>query len=284
MKRIRIDFAIAFLVAFGVGALVSFGAGKVIDRLEEKSEEVVYSDTEIGAAAGKGTPVAYDISDMMEEEYFTVHLKERGSRLDAIYYNKTIYSIYELDSGEVVLVDENSYSSYYDYDEDDTSFFRDSYLVLPVGRVVMGQLDDEMIEKVEEKGYTLTDTSFYIDMRGDFEDFSREDYEDKAELLSFGAGLIAFFLIRYLMIASGVFSPVIPLRFLKSWKQFVNYYGIIYYGDGVKQIVALRKKGNMDEAAYAFSKLVGVDVEEAQMAMQFWSEIYGEGILKVKKI
>lgn len=283
MKRIRIDFAIAFLVAFGVGALVSFGAGKVIDRLEEKSEEMVYSDTKIGAAADKGTPVAYDISDMMEEDCFTVHLKE-GRSLDSLYYDKTYYHIYELDSEEVVLVDEYFHNSYYDHDEDDTSFFPDSYEVLPVGRVVMGQLDDELIKMIEEKGYTLTDTSFYIDMRGDFEDFSREDYEDKAELLSFGAGLIAFFLIRYLMIASGVFSPVIPLRFLKSWNRFVNYYGIIYYGDEVKQIVALRKKGKMDEAAYKFSKMVGVDVEEAQMAMQFWSEIYGEGILKVKKI
>ncbi|MBD5461650.1 MAG: hypothetical protein HDR24_01110 [Lachnospiraceae bacterium] len=283
MKRIRIDFAIAFLVAFGVGSLINFGAGKVIDRLEETSKEMVYSDTKIGAAAGKGTPVAYDISDMMEEDCFTVHLKE-GRSLDSLYYDKTYYHIYELDSEEVVLVDEYFYNSYYDHDEDDTSFFPDSYEVLPVGRVVMGQLDDELIEMVEEKGYTLTETSFYIDMRGDFKYFSREDYEDKAELLSFGAGLIVFFLIRYLMIASGVFSPVIPLRFLKSWKRFVNYYGIIYYGDGVKQIAALRKKGKMDEAAYGFSKLIGVDIEEAQMAMQFWSEIYGEGILKVKKL
>ena len=62
----------------------------------------------------------------------------------------------------------------------------------------------------------------------------------------------------------------------------MNYYGIIYYGDEVKQIVELRRKGKMDEAAYEFSKLVGVDDEESQMAMRFWQDIYGEGILKVK--
>ena len=62
----------------------------------------------------------------------------------------------------------------------------------------------------------------------------------------------------------------------------MNSYGIIYYGDEVKQIVELRRMGKMDEAAYEFSKLVGVDDEEAQMAMRFWQDIYGEGILKVK--
>ena len=282
MKRIRIDFAIALILAFGIASLVELGTGKVIDRLEEKSKETVYSDTKIGAAAGKGTPVVDSISDMMEEDYFTFHLEDRMSS-DSFYYKGVYYHIYELPSGESILVDEYYPHSQYESDEDDASFFSEIYHVLPVGRVVMGQLSDGLLERVKEEGYTLTDTSFYVDMRGDFEYFSREKYEDKAMLLYFGAGLAAFFLIRYLMIASGLFPPIFPLRFLKSWKRFVNYYGIIYYGDEVKQIAALRKKGKMDEAVYEFSKMVGVDVEEAQMAMQFWSEIYGEGILKVKK-
>lgn len=282
MTRIRIDFAVAFVVAFGVGALVNSGSEKVIDRLEEKSEERVYSDTEIGAAAGEGTPVAYDIADMMEEECFTVHLKE-GRSVAALYDKGTYYKIYQLDSEEIVLVDEYFHHSYYDHDKDDTSLIPESYQVMPVGRVVRGQLDDRLIKKIEEKGYTLTDTSFYIDMRGKFKDFSRESSENKAFLATFGAGMAAFALIRYLMIASGVFSPVIPMRFLKSWKRYVNYYGIIYYGDEVKQIVALRRKGKMDEAAFEFSKLTGADEEEAQMAMRFWPEIYGEGILKIQK-
>lgn len=279
MSKIRIDFAIALIVAYGVGALVNYGTDKVIDRLEEKSEEMVYSDTEIGAAAGKGTPVVNSISEMMEEDYFTFHID--GFSYDSFYYKGVYYHIYELPSGESILVDEYYPNAYYDSDEDDTSFFPESYRVFPVGRVVKGQLSDGILKKVDEEGCTLTDTSFYVDMRGDFEYFSREEYENKAMLLYFGAALAAFFLTRYLMIASGLFSPVFPLRFLKSWKRFVNYYGIIYYGDEVKQIAALRKKGKMDEAAYEFSKLVGVDEEEAEMAILNWSEIYGEGILKV---
>lgn len=282
MARIRIDFAIAMIVAFGAGALVNFGAGKAIDVMEEKSKEKVVSDSEIGAAAGAGTPVADSISDMMKEDYFTAHIED-GKDLDSLYYDGVYYQIYELDSGEVVLADENYHNAQYDHDEDDTSMFPDIYRVLPVGRVVMRELDEGLIEAVEEKGYTLTDTSFYIDMRGAFKDFSREEWEGRAELLSFAVGFAVFLLIRYLMIASGVFPPVFPLRFLKSWKRYVNYYGILYYGDEVKQIVELRKKGKMDEAAYEFSKLVGVDEEEAQMAMRFWPDIYGEGILKVKK-
>lgn len=282
MAKIRIDFAVAMVMAFGVGALVNFGAGKAIDIMEEKSKEEVVSDVEIGAAAGAGTPVADSISDMMKEDHFTAHIAD-GKELDSLYYDDVYYQIYELDSGEVVLADENYHNAKYDHDEDDTSMFPDVYRVLPVGRVVMKQLDEGLIEAVEERGYTLTDTSFYIDMRGGFEEFSREEWEGRAELLSFVIGFAAFLLIRYLMIASGVFSPVFPLRFLKSWKRYVNYYGILYYGDEVKQIVELRKKGKMDEAAYEFSKLVGVDDEEGQMAMRFWSDIYGEGILKAKK-
>lgn len=282
MAKIRFDFAVAMVVAFGVGSLVNFGAEKAIDVMEEKSKEEVVSDVEIGAAAGAGTPVVDSISDMMKEEYFTAHI-ERGKELDSLYYDEVYYQIYELDSGEVVLADENYLNAQYDHDEDDTSMFPDIYRVLPVGRVVMEQLDEGLIEAVEERGYTLTDTSFYIDMRGAFKEFSREEWEGRAELLSFAAGFAAFLLIRYLMIASGLFSPVFPLRFLKSWKRFVNYYGIIYYGEEVKRIVELRRKGKMDEAAYEFSKLVGVDDEEGQMAMRFWSDIYGEGILKIKR-
>lgn len=281
MAKIRFDFAVAMVMAFGVGSLVNFGAGKVIDVMEEKSKEEVVSDVEIGAVAGRGTPVADSISDMMKEDYFTAHI-ERENELDSVYYDNVFYKIYELESGEVVLADENFYNAQYDHDEDDTDLFPDIYRVLPVGRVVREQLDEGLIEAVEETGHTLKDTSFYIDMRGGFEEFSREEWEGRAEFLSFVVGLAAFLLIRYLMIASGLFSPVFPLRFLKSWKRFVNYYGIIYYGDEVKQIVELRRKGKMDEAAYEFSKLVGVDDEESQMAMRFWQDIYGEGILKVK--
>lgn len=282
MKRIRIDFAIALVVAVGIGALVNFGAGMVIDALEEKSGEVVCSDTEIGAAAGKGTPVVSSIAEMMEEDYFTLHI-EYSFSTDTVYYDDTFYHIYELESGEVVLVDEYYYNTAIQSDEEDTSLIPDSYRVLPVGRVVRKQLDDELIRRVEEEGCTLTDTSFYIDMRGKFGYFSREDYEEKAETVSFLAGLISFFLIRYLMIASGIFPPVFPLRFLKSWKRFVIYYGVIYYGDNMKQILALRKQGKLEEAAYEFSRLAEMDVEEARTVMELWPEIYGEGILRIKK-
>ena len=38
MAKIRFDFAVAMVMAFGVGSLVNFGAGKVIDVMEEKSK------------------------------------------------------------------------------------------------------------------------------------------------------------------------------------------------------------------------------------------------------
>lgn len=96
-----------------------------------------------------------------------------------------MYHIYTLESGEKVLVDEYFYNSYYDHDKDDHSMFPDSYEVLPVGRVIKGELDEELIEKLEEEGYQLSDTSFYVDMRGEFKDFSREDCEETAGVISF---------------------------------------------------------------------------------------------------
>lgn len=154
-----------------------------------------------------------------------------------------MYHIYTRESGEKVLVDEYFYNSYYDHDKDDHSMFPDSYEVLPVGRVIKGELDEELIEKLEEEGYQLSDTSFYVDMRGEFKDFSREDCEETAGVISFFAGAVIFCLIRYVTIASGLFPPVIPLRFLPTWRKYIVYYGVIYYGDSIKRIISMRKEG-----------------------------------------
>ena len=39
----------------------------------------------------------------------------------------------------------------------------------------------------------------------------------------------------------------------------------------------------MEEAAYEFSRLAGIDEEEAAEAMGYWNEIQEEGILHIKK-
>lgn len=282
MRRIRIDFYIAFIVAFSIGVLFNFCAGKVIDVLEDKSHERVYSDTEIGAAAGEGTPVVSSIEEMMEEEYFTCYVS--GSMLvETVYYNSKSYRIYTLASGESVLVDEYFYHTYYDHNKDEDNTFHGSYKVLPVGRVIKKQLEDELIYKINEKGYELTDTSFYIDMHGDFKDFSRDHFESIALNISFAVGFIIFLLIRYIMIVSGLFPALFPLRFLRSWKKYIIYYGVVYYGEGIDKISALRKQGDLTNAAFEFSKLAEVSQEEAVKAMEYWREIYGEGILNIRE-
>ena len=107
----------------------------------------------------------------------------------------------------------------------------------------------------------------------------RANYGGIVQCVGIFAGVTVFFLVRYLMIASGAFPPVFPLRFLPSWKRFINYYGVIYYDDNVNKICTLYKKGKMAEAAYEFSVLVGIDIREAEQAMGFWFRIYGEGII-----
>ena len=243
MAKIRIDFALPVIVAFGIGSLVHIGGGKVIDHIEEQDRQIVYSDTEIGAAASKKVPVVSSISEMMEEEYFTVHIEGLSSGINCVYHEGTIYTVYELESGEKILVDEYYINSYFDHDESDSSWFSEPYQVLPIGQVIDEPLDTDLIAKLEEEDLTVTDTSFYVDMRGDFKDFSRDDCEQTLEYICFGVGAVAFLCIRLLMITSGLFAPLFPLRFMKKWKKFIAYYGMIYYDDErIDKIIACRKK------------------------------------------
>lgn len=110
--------------------------------------------------------------------------------------------------------------------------------------------------------------------------YQREELELTAQYGSFFVGLAVFLVFRYLMLASGLFPPLFfPLRFLPSWKKYILYYGVLYYDENVDKICALYNKGKIAEAAYEFSTLAGIDLQEAQQAMGFWKRIYGEGIL-----
>lgn len=107
-----------------------------------------------------------------------------------------------------------------------------------------------------------------------------EGYEPKVQGIGILIGLIVFLLFRYLMLVSGAFPPLFfPLRFLPSWKKYIVYYGVLYYGENVNKICALYNQGQMAEAAYEFSILAGIDLHEAERALTFWKRIYGEGIL-----
>ena len=281
MRKLRIDFAIPLVVAFGVGALINSLGGRVIDSMEADSEITVYSDSEIGAAATDNVPVVSSIDEMMEEDYFTFYVDKYSSFSNSIYYEGTIYDAYEMESGEYVVVDD--YYQHSDY-KSNGNWSTDLYMVLPIGQVIHKPLDQELIDQFEEAGYTLSDTSFYVDMRGDFKEFSRDNCESILEGICFFIGFIIFLLIRFLLIASGLFPPLFPLRFLKSWKKFVVYYGIIYYDDEIiERILACRKKGQFDEAAEAFCELTNASLAESKAVMNKWSDFYGEGILTMCK-
>lgn len=284
MRRMPIDFVIPIIIAGAVGALVNYAGGKWIDQKEEQSKEEVYSDTMIGAAATENVPVVKSIAEMFEEDCFTFHCEDTMTGIgQSAYYDGVVYDIYELESGETVVVDDYFYNVYYDHEESSSKWggFSDMYAVMPVGRVVKEPVPEELIEKFEEEGYTITDPSFYVDMRGDFEFFSREDYENKLGAVVAVVAICVFCIIRYILIASGIFSPLIPLRFLKKWKRFIIYYNTIYYDENIKQILDYRKQGKMEEAAREFCRLTDTEMEEAMEAMDIWDEIYGEGILQM---
>ncbi|MBQ4524035.1 MAG: hypothetical protein IJA10_13955 [Lachnospiraceae bacterium] len=290
MRRITIDFAIPFIVAGAFAALTNFIGDKWIDKIEEKSNDVVYSDSIIGAAATDDVPVVSSIEEMMEEDCFTIHNYDSFIGIhDSAYYNGVIYDIVKLESGEYVLVD--AYTNHIDYrhqKESKGSVSYDDYRVFPVGKVVHKEIPDELIEKFEKSGYYLTDTSFYVDMHGIFKYLSWDGWEQFPYLIRYCISplvfIIVFIIVRYLMIASGLFSPLIPLRFLKKWKHFIVYYNVIYYDENIKKILDYRKQGKMEEAAKEFSILTNVSIEEAREAMKIWNDIYGEGILPMLEV
>ncbi len=282
VRRIPIDFAIPMLIGFGVGALFNFCGGKYIDTMEVKSQEEVVSDSMIGTKASDKVPVVSSIAEMMEEDYFTFHLDYSVSGFDkSAYYDGTVYDICELPSGELVVVDDYFYHSSIESPDDD-EWSLDFFEVMPIGQVIHEPVAEELIAEFAQNGYEITDTSFYVDMRGDFEEFDRDEWEDKIEGLSFLVGFIVFFFIRYIMIASGLFSPIIPMRFLRKWKRYIVFYGILYYDENVKLIADYHKRKNYDAAMAEFMKLTGSTIEDARMAMNNWAEIYGEGIVMIK--
>lgn len=282
MRRVPIDFAIPMLIGFGIGALFNFCGGKYIDTLEVKSQEEIVSDSMIGAKASDKVPVVASIAEMMKEDYFTFYLEDYHSNFhQSAYYDGTVYDICELASGEWVVVDD--YYLHSDIESpDDDEWSLDFYKVMPIGQIIHEPLADELVAEFAENGYKVTDTSFYVDMRGDFEEFDRDEWEGKIEGLSFLVGFIVFFFIRYILIASGLFSPLFPMRFLRKWKRFIVFYGILYYDENVKLIADYYKKKQFDNAISEFMKLTGATMEEARMAMNNWADIYGEGIVMMK--
>lgn len=92
-------------------------------------------------------------------------------------------------------------------------------------------------------------------------------------------GIATFFLIRYVLIASGFCPPLFPLRFLPNWKRYISYYGVIYYDENVDQIFAYHKQQNFEAAAQEFAKLTQTDIMEARCAINQWHSIAEEGIL-----
>ena len=132
-------------------------------------------------------------------------------------------------------------------------------------------------------GLFVVITDFLGNQLMDSIDLSMDVMEQLIMFVKFQVGIISFVVTRYILIASGVFQPLIPLRFLKKWKQFITYYNVIYYDENIKQILTYRKQGKMEEAAREFAILTNTGMEEAREAMKIWDSIYGEGILQIAK-
>lgn len=288
VQKLRIDFVIPFLIAFAICSLINFSADQYIKNKENTKVEVEYSDSKPGAAADKTVPVVTSIDEMMKEQVFTFHMDSFLNDYKIIHSFGKPYYVFTLPSKETILID-----LYFDHicweseqigEKEEYSPIINSqvYTIMPVGKVVKEPLSARTLEALEQKGLQLTDTSFYVDMHGDYETFDAKALKAKVNIINGLVGIAVFLLIRWLMIASGMFPPLFPLRFLKSWKRFIIYNGILYYDENIKEIHELHKQENINAAAQEFCKLTGVNMEEAIQAMRCWKGLYREGILLTK--
>lgn len=108
----------------------------------------------------------------------------------------------------------------------------------------------------------------------------RNDEEFVALLIQFAVGLLTFILIRLILILTGLFPSLIPLRFLKNWKHYIVYNGVTYCNETVDRIVAYRQQGNLEAAAQEFSTMTNTDISIGRAAMNMWRHVHGEKVIR----
>lgn len=172
-------------LCLALGVLIGMGMGKIMESIlpsiyEEYKENHKVGAGEVGGIAGDDIFRIQNIKDLFQHEKFTVlskgiQYKNRG----AGYYKGMYLHALTLPSGELVAARINSDSIVYDGESIYTS-----NVTLPVGRIVEVNLSEEQyfIEQIEYKE-KLSRTDFYIDMVGEAEIISSEDFIDAPVLL-----------------------------------------------------------------------------------------------------
>lgn len=162
---------IAYLAATGVGKIIDYMSPNDYQKYEEKHQ---VEEGKIGGKADKNVYKAKSVKDLLSHDTFTIVSKGiKFQNEGAGYYDgKYLYNV-ELSSGERVAAYING-DSVQRTGED--IYSGDS--ILPVGCIKYADLteSEDFLNQIEH-GYQLTRKDFYIDMVGEAERMSEEDYD-----------------------------------------------------------------------------------------------------------
>lgn len=202
---LRFDIWLCLLIGF----LASLGVQPLITKLrteqyENHKAEHVVSDGEIGGPATADTFRAESVDDLLSHDTFTVispgiEYRNRG----AGYYHGMYLDSLTLPSGERVAARINN-QNVTKVNPEDSYFTGDS--ILPIGRIVMADLNDESFLHQIEFKEPLSRHDFYIDMVGDGAIMSEEDFIEAPVLfIQLLTIIIVFIILHFIGSKIGIF-------------------------------------------------------------------------------
>lgn len=215
---LRYDILICILLGYFLSCVPAHFVEKYYEnQYSSYVEDHTVSNNDIGGKALEDTFRAESIQDLLEHDKFTILSKgiQYRNRGAGYYHGAYLYAV-TLPSGEIVAARINTEAV---TTTGDSIYSGDS--ILPVGKIVYADLsDDEYFLKQIEYKEKLSRTDFYIDMLGNAERASEEDYIGMPKMaVQVIVGILGFIIFHSIGAKIGIFPRFIPEKRKESeWK------------------------------------------------------------------
>ena len=212
-SRLRYDLVICILLGYLISLVPAYFVGKYYEnKYSSYSEEHDVEDGEVGGKALDDTFHVTSVDEMLKHDKFTIDSKgiEYRNKGAGYYHGAYMYAV-TLQSGEKIAARINMENV---TTTSDSIYSGNS--ILPVGKVIHADLADDkyFLEQIEHNE-KLSRTDFYIDMLGNAEKYSEEDYVAIPKIIvQVIFGILGFVIIHSIGSKFGLFP-----RFFKEKKK-----------------------------------------------------------------